>query len=1035
MSVRARLNLRIGDVPKSLLAFPMEAQEFILMPAFRPSHARLSSLRRELDRCKEAVLRLALLQPGITFTLYDCSKRAFVIKLMAVRFAGGCCGDGGKVTSCRPTTHPPTSPFSPIPSCLLQGRPLEASVAQYLMGSTAEGALTALQPDPLASIAVGGWAALPPLGAPSASKQLVYINGHCVRAAPLCKLVDSLFVMLYRPNARLHFAAGVGEELQSQHRAANRHAAFVLQLRCAGASVRIDADGELADAQFRDWEPVLAAVKHAVLSAWQPVLNLALLAELAQLEKAGGRDGGMEVQEVGRKTAASAAAAAAAEALPFEAWLQQEQSGEPLDELLQAHQQRQQAAQVGAGKQLATADANESSKRDSGRQRTSGRAHRPTLVGARHSMALASRPLRFGDASSGAALQQQQQQQQGDKIHAPTSTMAGGDSALTPPRKRVRIADTPQIFQLSPSVLEDASGQQQQRQEQQQKDEEEDEDLLEEEGLDSKGRLIRSWRPLMAHSNVSTVAASSCGGSGQQQLLLLPDHLLHSPGSLDFGLGSDCGMEQGGSAGPKQGGHAWLQPEQHHEQQQQHGVYPGLSFEERLLLETAVAPVCPPKAHRPRPQSAPPHVRQRRRTVHTNPLLSLQAAAGTGKATWGGMRGPHTVSGLGWRQQKATVERATTKAEPASMRNQPSAAPPQRGLQLDLGTEALVGATAAARPPVMGSALPAPLPPTVQQPLPPTRAQAVPVAMPAGPPQPAELPQPLAALLSNWRNPAMVSEVSAGKVVLALTDLEAACFAQLRPAALSRAQMQAAVALRQVDDKFVPLVAGSLLAVVDQHAADERVQLEALRTELLSEGGRGRCVAAMPLRLPQPLVLSDGEVQLLEAFGDRAAAWGWRWMQQSCGGSGSGSGLALTHAPLLFGTATLSSADLKLYLHQLADAGGAAGLLPPGVVRVLNSRACRGAVMFGDRLLPAQCQALLDALKATQLCFSCAHGRPTTVPLVDLALLRRAMALRQRAGGGGSCGAQAEGGRAAAPAPVDLNGLRAKLQRDLQQQR
>ena len=48
-----------------------------------------------------------------------------------------------------------------------------------------------------------------------------------------------------------------------------------------------------------------------------------------------------------------------------------------------------------------------------------------------------------------------------------------------------------------------------------------------------------------------------------------------------------------------------------------------------------------------------------------------------------------------------------------------------------------------------------------------------------------------------------------------------------------------------------------------------------------------------------------------------------------------------------------SLSSLQLYLHHLDSTCGAGGL-PAGVVRVLNSKACRSAVMFGDRLEQGQ---------------------------------------------------------------------------------
>jgi hypothetical protein len=63
----------------------------------------------------------------------------------------------------------------------------------------------------------------------------------------------------------------------------------------------------------------------------------------------------------------------------------------------------------------------------------------------------------------------------------------------------------------------------------------------------------------------------------------------------------------------------------------------------------------------------------------------------------------------------------------------------------------------------------------------------------------------------------------------------------------------------------------------------------------------------------------------------------------------------------------------QLYLHQLLEAGGSQP--PPGVLRVLRSKACRSAVMFGDALDATQCCDLVQRLAGTELCFVCAHGR------------------------------------------------------------
>ncbi|KAI3426507.1 hypothetical protein D9Q98_008872 [Chlorella vulgaris] len=235
----------------------------------------------------------------------------------------------------------------------------------------------------------------------------------------------------------------------------------------------------------------------------------------------------------------------------------------------------------------------------------------------------------------------------------------------------------------------------------------------------------------------------------------------------------------------------------------------------------------------------------------------------------------------------------------------------------------------------------------------------------------------------------------AAESVLSLEAVSLAAFAELKPATLMRQHLAAGRVLQQVDCKFLAVASGSLLLLVDQHAADERVQLQRLRDQLLSSDGQPGRVQSQVLRAPLLLGLTDAESQLLEAYADRVAAWGWRWQPSSARSDCGSPETLLTHAPLLWGIA-LTTTDLTLYLHQLHDTFGS-GALPPAVVRVLNSKACRGAIMFGDRLQHTQCQELLVELAQTQLCFSCAHGRPTAAPLVDLQLLRRALHLRRAA--------------------------------------
>ncbi|KAK6258077.1 hypothetical protein SCA6_012551 [Theobroma cacao] len=102
--------------------------------------------------------------------------------------------------------------------------------------------------------------------------------------------------------------------------------------------------------------------------------------------------------------------------------------------------------------------------------------------------------------------------------------------------------------------------------------------------------------------------------------------------------------------------------------------------------------------------------------------------------------------------------------------------------------------------------------------------------------------------------------------------------------------------------------------------------------------------------------------------------------------------------PCILGV-NLSHVDLLEFLQQLADTDGSS-TMPPSIIRILNSKACRGAIMFGDSLLPSECSLIVEELKQTSLCFQCAHGRPTTVPVVKLEALHRQIAKMQMKDGG-----------------------------------
>ncbi|KAF5181679.1 Dna mismatch repair protein mlh3 [Thalictrum thalictroides] len=213
------------------------------------------------------------------------------------------------------------------------------------------------------------------------------------------------------------------------------------------------------------------------------------------------------------------------------------------------------------------------------------------------------------------------------------------------------------------------------------------------------------------------------------------------------------------------------------------------------------------------------------------------------------------------------------------------------------------------------------------------------------------------------------------------------------PESITKDCLEDAKVLLQLDKKFIPIVAGATLAVIDQHAADERIRLEELRQKVLS--GEGKSVAY--LEAEQELVLPEIGYQLLLNYSEQIQNWGWICNAHPQGSGSFTRNLNLLHkrtspvtllaVPCILGV-NLSDKDLLEFLEQLAETDGSS-TLPPSVIRVLNYKACRSAIMFGDALLPSECSLIIEELKKTSLCFQCAHGRPTTVPLVNLEALRK----------------------------------------------
>jgi DNA mismatch repair protein MLH3 len=268
---------------------------------------------------------------------------------------------------------------------------------------------------------------------------------------------------------------------------------------------------------------------------------------------------------------------------------------------------------------------------------------------------------------------------------------------------------------------------------------------------------------------------------------------------------------------------------------------------------------------------------------------------------------------------------------------------------------------------------------------------------------------------------------------------------------LSKSALADAQVLAQVDRKFIlvklstdrtgpqndnrssqPLSGETALVLIDQHAADERCQVEALYEELCngetvqllkplhfevsSQEGRlfqqqrdflwrwGFCYETQngylddDLRLASPRssnrpasVQLEGNVRVIVTALPNLIAERCHlepkilinllrsevWTRAENGCLTSKDGVSGERLDFWRRSSQSSVGDEKQWLSKISSC-------PRGLIEMLNSRACRSAIMFNDVLSMEKCKALVKRLANCSFPFQCAHGRPSMVALGGL---------------------------------------------------
>jgi DNA mismatch repair protein MLH3 len=207
--------------------------------------------------------------------------------------------------------------------------------------------------------------------------------------------------------------------------------------------------------------------------------------------------------------------------------------------------------------------------------------------------------------------------------------------------------------------------------------------------------------------------------------------------------------------------------------------------------------------------------------------------------------------------------------------------------------------------------------------------------------------------------------------------------------------------ISQVDDKFILVKSktSSKLYIVDQHACDERIQVEELYKDVIQRATDVTRTLAKPLVENITTKTSRTTLELLNTYKDQLDHWGIRFIIKP---SNNSSSITFTHLPEVMHAKVTNDSSFIIssiiqFLHDLDDKRKLSTIpkdwylgvqaMPTILILLLNSKACRSAIMFGQKLSKLECELMMNKLSECRQPFQCAHGRPSIVPLCDISQL------------------------------------------------
>ncbi|KAJ5281447.1 hypothetical protein N7478_006819 [Penicillium angulare] len=252
---------------------------------------------------------------------------------------------------------------------------------------------------------------------------------------------------------------------------------------------------------------------------------------------------------------------------------------------------------------------------------------------------------------------------------------------------------------------------------------------------------------------------------------------------------------------------------------------------------------------------------------------------------------------------------------------------------------------------------------------------------------------------------------------------------------LQRPSLATATIIAQVDHKYILARLNAenmqaidnpetVLVLIDQHAADERCRIEQLFNEMFLPTESEYEIQVRTVEIdPTTFKISSTEAVLFQRYLSFFGNWGIQYeVKEKPGAEGT---VLVKSLPALIAErcrlepglvvellrreiwtneednrkssgSAMTSTMRKLYGDDITSMDAVKedsaphswvqkmSGCPQSIFDLLNSRACRGAIMFNDPLSIDDCRALVSRLSKCAFPFQCAHGRPSMIPILDL---------------------------------------------------